>query len=453
MPLVVQVLLTFIPWLPFSLLDGWNALATARVESRLKAIRDAGDPVTLVDLAQRYPDPPPGRNAALLLLAAFVKMEAREGEKAALEDRLPLVGQAVLPTPDEPLAPPVRAAVQAYLRANAEALALLHKAATLDECKFDLDFAQGPAMPLPHLSNLRGAARLLALEAIERTETGKADEAATSLIACLRMGEMIRREPTLISGLVRIACDAIAVNAVERWASRARPSPEALGRVEAALAAAGDRKIIEWAMVSERCFGIDIYENHVLKPGGAQVAAMVGIDLPVGAQMLWGAIPPAYFKSDMAHYLDIMGDYVAASRMTPSEGARAAAQARRNLEERIPHYYVVSRLILPALQRVFQSGQEHLARCDSARVALAALRYRARQQALPPKLEALVPEYLEAVPADPFDGRPLRYRADGAGLVVYATGSDGKDDGGDTERREGKAPDVGVRIRWPKEQF
>lgn len=453
MPLAIQVLLALLPSAPFSLLEGWNAIATARLEARLQAIRDAGDPVTMADLAKRHPDPPPGKNAAPVFQAAFERMEAREQENAAQEERLPLVGQAQLPGLDEPLPPPMRGAIQAYLKGNHEVLALLHQAAALAECKFDLDFAQGPGMLMPHLSKLRGAARLLALEAIERTEAGQADEAAASLTACLRMGEAVRQEPVLISTLVRIACDAIAVAAAERWASGARPSPEALARVEAAFAAAGDRSIIEHAMVGERCFGIDIYQTYVLKPGGARLAAELGVEMPLGAQVLWNAIPAAYFKSDMAHYLDIMSDYVAASRMAPPEWARAAARAGRNLEERIPRYYVVARLILPALQRVFQTGQEHLARCDSARTALAALRYRARQRRLPETLEALVPDYLAAVPADPFDGKPLRYRTDGAGLAVYAVGPDGKDDGGDTERREAKAPDIGFRIRWPRTQF
>jgi len=453
MSIALQILITLMTSLPFSLVDGWNAIATARLEARLKAIRDAGDPVTMADLAKRYPDPPPGKNAAPLLQAAFEKMEAHEGKNAAQEERLPLVGQATLPACDEPLPLPMFAAIQGYLKDNAEILDLLHKAAALGECKFDLDFTKGPGMLLPHLAKLRGAARLLALETLERAETGKGDEAAASLIACLRMGEMVRREPLLISALVRIACDAIAVSAAERWASRARPSPEALARVESAFAAAGDRKIIEGAMVGERCFGIDIYQTHVLKPGGADMAAMMGVEMPVGAQMLWNVIPGAYFKTDMTYYLDIMNDYVAASRLPPPEGARAGARAGRDLEERIPRYYVVSRLILPALGRVFNNGQEHLARCDSARAALAALRFRAKQGRLPAGLDALVPEYLEAVPADPFDGKPLRYRADAAGLAVYAVGADGRDDGGATERRDGKAPDTGFRIRWPKAQF
>ena len=37
---------------------------------------------------------------------------------------------------------------------------------------------------------------------------------------------------------------------------------------------------------------------------------------------------------------------------------------------------------------------------------------------------------MEAIPEDPFDGRPLRYKKLEKGYVVYSIGPDGVDDGG-----------------------
>jgi hypothetical protein len=64
--------------------------------------------------------------------------------------------------------------------------------------------------------------------------------------------------------------------------------------------------------------------------------------------------------------------------------------------------------------------------------AIALRRFQLRHGQLPPSLEALVPEFLPAVPYDCMVGQPLRYRlkADG-GYVLYSVGEDGKDDGGD----------------------
>src|SRR5262245_52643943 len=52
-----------------------------------------------------------------------------------------------------------------------------------------------------------------------------------------------------------------------------------------------------------------------------------------------------------------------------------------------------------------------------ARVALAAERYRRKYGDWPPSLTDLVPHYLPAVPLDPFDGKPLRYRQTDRGAV------------------------------------
>jgi hypothetical protein len=40
-----------------------------------------------------------------------------------------------------------------------------------------------------------------------------------------------------------------------------------------------------------------------------------------------------------------------------------------------------------------------------------------------------VPAYLPEAPHDPFDGKPLRLKADGKGVIVYSVGPDLKADG------------------------
>jgi hypothetical protein len=46
----------------------------------------------------------------------------------------------------------------------------------------------------------------------------------------------------------------------------------------------------------------------------------------------------------------------------------------------------------------------------------------------PERLDELVPSLLPAVPTDPFDDRPLRYRRTGDGWIIWSVGSDLKDD-------------------------
>lgn len=72
-------------------------------------------------------------------------------------------------------------------------------------------------------------------------------------------------------------------------------------------------------------------------------------------------------------------------------------------------------------------------RCDvqlqTTRTILALRAYQLTHGNLPPDLNTLVPEFLDAVPIDDFDGQPLRYSAEKK--IVYSVGKNLKDDGGD----------------------
>ena len=70
------------------------------------------------------------------------------------------------------------------------------------------------------------------------------------------------------------------------------------------------------------------------------------------------------------------------------------------------------------------------ARVESAKFAIALRLYCMKHGAYPDSLDALVPEFLDKLPLDPFSGKPYVYRRDGSGFVVYSVGHNGVDDGG-----------------------
>ena len=65
------------------------------------------------------------------------------------------------------------------------------------------------------------------------------------------------------------------------------------------------------------------------------------------------------------------------------------------------------------------------------RVSLAIRRFEQKEGRIPRSLGDLSPAYLGAIPCDPFDGKPMRYRVnlDGSWLI-YSVGYDGEDNGG-----------------------
>ncbi|MBI3415551.1 MAG: hypothetical protein HY043_09555 [Verrucomicrobia bacterium] len=62
---------------------------------------------------------------------------------------------------------------------------------------------------------------------------------------------------------------------------------------------------------------------------------------------------------------------------------------------------------------------------------MAVERFKLAHNDQPPKtLEQLAPKFFASVPADPFDGQPLRYRKLEHGYMVYSVYTNLKDDGG-----------------------
>jgi hypothetical protein len=88
--------------------------------------------------------------------------------------------------------------------------------------------------------------------------------------------------------------------------------------------------------------------------------------------------------------------------------------------------------------------KRHWAGNAATRVVLACELFRRAKRTEAPTLKAIVDaKLLDAVPEDPFDGKPMRY--DAARHVVWSVGPDGKDDGG----RVGRIlPGFGRDLTW-----
>jgi len=67
--------------------------------------------------------------------------------------------------------------------------------------------------------------------------------------------------------------------------------------------------------------------------------------------------------------------------------------------------------MLPSLKNVAARFAAYEARRQAALTAIAVERFRLEHEGqLPETLAEIVPGYLSAIPLDPFDGKPLRYR-------------------------------------------
>ena len=435
------VLLLLISSVAWSL---YLAALRRKVEAKLAEIHKAGYPVTLQDLNAWYPYPE-GENAADVYQEAFVALD-RGRDKW---DDLPVVGGGTMPELGEPLPPDMRQRIGEFVAANAKAITLLHRAAAIKGCRYKIDLSVGLGALLPPRTELRQSSIVLGFTALLAAEEGRADDVAEVTRSGIALANSLRNEPIVISQLVRIACLSITTNNLQRAMNRTELTPEQCADLAERLrnAEAPDAPIR--AMAAERCM---IYACFL--PNGEAWEAWKGMS-PESTIMLHIARAAGGSVKVRLLWLDVMERYIDALQVPESELCRKTTAAETaifsELQRDARHVTGVSaNMVLALLPAYHRRIAEHLksnAQLRTAETALAVEQFRQANGRLPETLEELVPKYLDAVPPDPFDGKPLRYKLLDKGYVVYSIGQNETDDGGaEPEEGDKSTGDVPFRI-------
>ncbi|MHC4192607.1 MAG: hypothetical protein ACYS8I_00705 [Planctomycetota bacterium] len=405
----------------------------SHVRTKLKDIRAAGYPVTFAELDAWYSIPDLEENAADVITNAFAYYTEWDYEKRKF---LPIVGDEKLPPRTEPLADETKSLIAVYLSDNQAALELLHKGARIEHCRYPVDLSRGFDFLLHPLANIKKGVIFLHLEAVLNVENREPELAVHSIESIFGISRSLTKEPLLISQLVNIACKALAVEALERAVNRTEFTDVQLARLSDMLADARNLSTLSRAFVGEQCFAIAAFERPSVlidylglpgRPPGSPARRVV-----VAFYTLTGLL-----EKNAVVYLDLMSDCIEAYELPPHQRQKAfrSIEAKVNSLSQI-HAFV--RQSMSAIPRCVTRELNHIAKLRSAQTALAVQRYRLAEGRLPGALADLVPDYLDTVPLDPFDGNDLRYKKLNVGFVVYSIGEDGKDDGG-RERTSGSA--------------
>lgn len=412
---------------------GFRFILKSKLHARLDAIRAAGYPATCAELDAWYTIPESAENAANSFIDSFSHYEKwEEKEKRKL---LPIVGEAELPLRTEPLAEETKALVTQYLADNQQALELLHKGAAIEHSRYPVDLSKGFEALMPDLSNIRVGAFLLKLEAVVHAENEKPQMVTNSIKSMLGLAGSLSKEPILVSQLVRIACQALAVSALEHAINRTEFTDEQLVSLSGTLANSEDPSAMTRAFAGERCAGASIFKMPAAQiprvtDGGSSPLAVVAFALYKFAGLA---------DMDASIYLDLMNDYMKAIQLPPQK-RREAADAVDARFEKTSRIHILLHIIMPALSRCTTIDVRAAAQIRTARAGLAIERYRLAAGKLPDSLAELIPTYLDTVPKDPFDGKELRYKKLETGFVVYSIGEDGNDDGGKEKPRKRTSP-------------
>ena len=252
---------------------------------------------------------------------------------------------------------------------------------------------------------------------------------------------------------MRIAIRAIAVGAIERTLGQGAIPGLDLALLQQAFSEEAEERLFLAAVRGERG-GLDQLMQS-LQDGSTSIKLFRGLTagMPGQKRGWWPEEQllylPGVVTANRATLLERMNEAVDIAGL-PSEEQGPRFQA---LEASIGKDPLLVRELVPAISKVSQAERRTKAQLRCGAAGLAVERYRLQHGRWPDSLADLTGDLLPTVPRDPFDGRPLRYRSDDVGVIVYSIGPDGKDDGGNRATLNTHKPgtDLGFRL-WHADQ-
>ena len=353
------------------------------------------------------------------------------------------------------------------LATNREVLANIRTVLAKSAFDFKLDHSRGVDMNLRHLAPAKSLCLWLGTACQEALRSGENQAAYEDLLAAVAVPKVLENDHVIISELVRMAISSI--NLGTTW--EALQADVWTDEQWAALQNAWERNTFATNMILslwvERADGEPYFERF-RKSNDATYKSMfptwrsalsdedeVEIHWWQGEffrkqiycriwRFAWLYQDENFYLRDIQQLIDDSRSGAAKANQEPNENWFGLAESSpTNFYDNLR--FGISTQYLPD----FLVASVKSARAETMRsmvlCAIALKRYQIRHDTPAPDLNALVPEFLPAVPLDYMSGKPMKYRRNPSGApTLYSVGDDGNDDGGDP------SPMVTSHQKYPK---
>lgn len=302
-----------------------------------------------------------------------------------------------------------------------------------------------PPLPIHEISTesqrLRQLARLLAATSeLERRE-GQVGPALASAFDVVRMGLTVPRGGMLSQMLDGAVIERSGLRQLDRITPEITDPQAALAASRKLLALDAAALPFSHTLEGERDATL-VYLTELLQgkhPGDVMSGGPM-YSTPLALPFFWkvASIPRRRMLASYRASMDQWGSW--SDRPYPSRGPTPAPPVGAG-EGIIMDYTGFARMSvdLKAMRRIVA-------------VRLACRAYHLRNRRPPSTLTALVPQYLAAVPEDPYTASRLAYRVRNGSALVYSLGPDGKDDGGKDAAKHPYDRGAGDVARVPPEK-
>jgi hypothetical protein len=320
---------------------------------------------------------------------------------------------------------------------------------------------------------IRKAAQWLVGASENDLHQGRLEEALQNLEALGGLARMERDEYTLVAQMIRVAVAGLGLSVT--WEALQAPgwTEPQLGRLQRAWEQVDLVEAVESGFVGVRAEGYELFAL-LRRYSGPQQGRFIRKLTSAGSSTLTRTIEdvgmdylylPAYkltcIDEDELFFLRSMQESLGSLRLLKAhrpwgEAKQGATEAiaRINQASISPrrYRYFVSLMAIPNYARAGEKAVQTETERQMTLAAIALKRFQLRHGKLPASLDALVPEFLAAVPYDYMSAMPLCYHQKASGgYALYSVGEDEKDDGGDATPPPGGRPGFweGRDAVWP----
>ena len=444
-----------------------GALAASRLSDQVtrtvSAAQAAGYPVSAQDILGK--PPPPSENAAIAVYARWHALVTVSRLVSSLDEQMMTDASRANATPEQ------ISAAQSVLINKREAFDVIHSASQYKSCVFEKDYSRGPLTLFSELTDMRVMTRFLMAESSILLHEGKPALAARTASIGFNISSHCAQVPGTLAAQVSYVIDSITLkqleniltgapddiscrDAVQQAIADREPSERptsalhtslAMAIIEAGLMRISDDRLSQ--IVGQHDGNIiDLLNSIVVTDGDSPVGALNDEVKPASLPVM-NVAPPYSSKQNYGQWVDT-NELVALSFLRPVVDASV-----RPFDERMAAatsaVSSIAAMVVQEIQRqsksgpsatplaalncevvynfIRQRGDDYVeARAADLKTALQLFAYRAQHGQFPDNLIEASPQ----PPIDPFDGRPIKYRKEDKGFVLYAVGRNHNFDGG-----------------------
>jgi hypothetical protein len=325
---------------------------------------------------------------------------------------------------------------------------------------------------LPSAQACRGIGHALACRAMLRLKDGKTEEAWQDLLACHRLGRLVARGGDLLELLAGISIDGMAHKAVT-FLYRSKLTSDEIRKCWHDL-----EQLPPMPTVAEK---LDLTGRF----GFLDTVMYLASEWPAGDDPVGGSSGPrrkSFWQNLFTRNVDFdpalrnangwydrlvanarLSDRIARKKewdametelkalkpqMDMGLAARSLFMGPRQRGEVIGN--ILLGMYLPASGKLVTATERSEQVHRNRRLAFALALYHADHGRYPEKLAELAPKYLDTIPDDIFSGKPLIYKPNGNGYLLYSVGANGVDDGGRSFGDDPPGDDLVIRMPVPE---